>query len=278
MISFYSGTPGSGKSLEMAHEVEFWLRTLQKNVIANVQINREYVMRGKLSGGRFYYLDNFRMTPDFFYKYALKFHKMGLESQSLIVIDEAQFKFSPTACKLESERLIPQFNDDGTPKLDKKGNAITLPNKDYRQSWLEFFSCHRHLGYDIIIISQFDKLIDAQVRCLFEYNFIHRKANNFKTFGKLLTIFKVKMFVQVQYWYGCKEKTGSKIFFYRKKYSKIYDSYAYREQIIAKLKILYGEDYVEQLLDPVAFKLKKAEKKEDIVESEKIENRKIVNL
>jgi len=262
MISFSSGTPGSGKSLQMAQTVEFWLRTLRKNVIANVQINRDYVLKGKLTGGKFYYIDNFKMTPDFFYKYALKFHELGKESQSLIVIDEAQFKFSPTACKLESQREMLQYNDDGSIKLNSKGTPDYVLNKSYRQDWLEFFSCHRHLGFDIVMISQFDKLIDAQVRCLFEYNYVHRKANNFKSFGQLLTIFGIKMFVQVTYWYGSREKIGSKIFFYKKKYSQIYDSYAYRKVIIAKLRLAYGSDYVDQLLDPAGFKLKKKQAEE----------------
>lgn len=226
MITFMSGTPGSGKSLASAQEVEFWLRTLKKNVIANVQYDRDYILRGK-QGGRFYYLDNINFNPDFFYKYALKFHDLGKEHQTLIVIDEAQVLFSPTAVKL-----------------------FTQEDKYYRQNWLEFFTQHRHLGYDILLISQFDKLIDAQVRCLFEYNYVHRKANNYKTLGKLLTIFKLPMFVQVQYWYGCKDKCGSKIFFYRKKYSRIYNSYAYRDKIVAKLKHKYGDEFVNRLMYP----------------------------
>lgn len=226
MITFMSGTPGSGKSLEAAHEVEFWIRTYKRNVIANVQYSRDFITRGKLGCGRFYYLDNVNFNPDFLYKYALKFHDLGVESQTLIVIDEAQVLFSPTACKL-----------------------FTQENPRYRQDWLEFFTQHRHLGYDILLISQFDKLIDAQIRCLFEYNYVHRKANNFKTFGKLLTIFHVKMFVQVQYWYGCREKCGSKLFFFNKRFSKIYDSYSYRDKIVAKLRKKYGEEFVNRLLN-----------------------------
>lgn len=237
LIIFYSGTPGSGKSLQAAQEVEFWLRIKKKNVIANVRYDLNYILRGK-SGGKFYYVDNLEFKPDFFYKYALKFHKLGVESQSLIVVDEAQCIFSPTAVKL-----------------------FTQENRFYRQEWLEFFTQHRHLGYDILMISQFDRLIDAQVRCLFEYNYVHRKANNFRTFGRLLTIFGIKLFIQVQYWYGCREKTGSKMFFYRKKYSKIYDSYAFRDKIIVVLKKKYGDDFVDQLIDPVAYKLRKKEEK-----------------
>ncbi|MNO53036.1 Zonular occludens toxin (Zot) [compost metagenome] len=248
MISFYSGTPGSGKSLQMAHTIEFWIKKLKKNVITSVPINRDYILLGR-EGGRIYHFDYEHMTVDNLYMYALKFHKIGVESQTLIVIDEAQFKFSPTACKLfckEDER--------------------------YRQDWLEFFSNHRHLGYDIILISQFDKLIDPQIRCLFEYNYKHRKANNFKTFGQLLTIFRVKMFVQIQYWYGSNDRCSSKIFFYRKKYSKIYDSYGYRNIIIAKLKVRYGEEFVNQLISGKNVSLKNKET------TNNKDNKKVVNL
>lgn len=256
MITFMSGTPGSGKSLSTAQEVEFWLKTLKKNVIANVVYNTDYILKGK-TGGRFYYLDNTKFTTDFLYKYALKFHELGKEHQTLIVIDEAQVLFSPTACKLFGEqKLYPSSmcnsckHRDTEKCLKEMCNALPA-NKSYRQNWLEFFTQHRHLGFDIILISQFDKLIDAQLRCLFEYNYVHRKANNFRTIGRLLTIFGIQLFVQVQYWYGSREKNGSKMFFYRKKYSKIYDSYAYRDKIVAKLRVKYGDDLINSLIGKV---------------------------
>jgi Zonula occludens toxin len=246
MITFFSGTPGSGKSLQMSQEAEFWLKTKKKNVIANVQINRDYVLRGSKDGGKFFYLDNFKFSPDFFYKYALRHHEIGVESQSLIIIDEAQFLFSPTAIKL-----------------------FTQENKYYRQDWLDFFSTHRHLGFDILLVSQFDRLIDPQLRCLFEYNFVHRKGTNYKTMGKFLGLIGINFFIQIQYWYGVKEKCGSKIFFYKKRYSKIYNSYAYRETIVQKLIERYGFDVVQRLINP--------QYKADL-NSDDIDNNDIVNL
>lgn len=267
MITFFSGTPGSGKSLEACQEVERWLKTYKKNVIANVQYNKDYILRGK-KGGRFFYLDNIHFKPDFFYKYALKFHDLGVEHQSLIVIDEAQVLYSPTACKLFSKSPVyPAYVcNDCKEKKCPRDMCKKLPlNSSYRQDWLEFFTQHRHLGFDILMISQFDKLVDSQIRCCFEYNYVHRKANNFRTIGKLFTIFGVQCFMQVQYWYGAKDKSGGKMFFYKKKYSKMYDSYAYRTRIVAKLKSKYGEDFVEQLVDPVKYaKRKELEKQEKI--------------
>lgn len=225
MITFYSGTPGSGKSLQMAHEVVDWIKKYKKNVIANTVIDRDFILGKKKDGGRFFYLTNDNLTTDFLYKYALKYHKLGVEHQTLVVIDEAQVKFSPTAVKL-----------------------YTQENPRYRQEWLEFFTQHRHLGFDMLIISQFDRLIDAQVRCCFEYNYVHRKANNFGFIGMLLTIMHIPLFVQIQYWYGVNQVTGKRFFTYSKKFSMIYNSYTYREQIIAKLTTKYGEDMMKQLM------------------------------
>lgn len=226
MIYFYSGTPGSGKSLQMAHEVCRWIKSYKRNVIANTMISVKNIMgKSTKEHGRFYYLSNDKFTPDFLYRYAIKFHDLGVEHQTLIVIDEAQVLFGPTAIKL-----------------------YTQENKAYRQEWLEFFTQHRHLGFDVLIISQFDRLIDAQIRCLFEYNYVHRKANNFRTIGKILTILGISLFVQIQHWYGVSEVCGTLFFTYSKKYSQIYDSYAYRNQIIAKLTAKYGEEVMKQLM------------------------------
>ena len=208
MIYFYSGTPGSGKSLDMAREISYWIKNMRKNVISNTNINIDNIQKNKKKRGKFYFLDNCYVTPKFFYSYAKKFHKPGKESQTLIVIDEAQMLFAPNTVKLKCQE-----------------------DKTYRQEWLRFFTQHRHLGYDIILVSQFDKLIDAQVRCLFEFNVVHRKANNFGVLGSILTILRVPLFVKVTYWYGVNQICEKKFFTYRKKYGQIYDSYTFFSQV-----------------------------------------------
>jgi len=213
MIYFYSGTPGSGKSLQVAKDIVSKLKIKKQNVIANMDINMDYIQRGlfgrKKKTGRFFYIRNKYMTPDFLYKYAMKYHVKGKEGQTLLVIDEAQMVFSPTVVKLKCQEF---------------------GCKDYRVQWLDFFTQHRHLGYNIILISQFDRLIDAQVRCLFEYNVIHRKVNNFKI-GWILSVFRLSAFCAVHYWYGVNQKCGANWFFYSNRYSKIYDSYKKFDEI-----------------------------------------------
>ena len=68
---------------------------------------------------------------------------------------------------------------------------------------------HRHYGFDFILISQSDRMIDRQIRCLLEYDVKHRDAKNFQIVGKFLSfIFGGHFFMAVTYWYGIREKCG----------------------------------------------------------------------
>lgn len=235
MIYFMTGTPGSGKSLHMAEIIYNELR-MGKNVIANFEINEPMVYTGRrvpkmgkfihvpnddwlnnayttrtsvdpVSGkrikgfvpeGRYTYLEGL-------YNYALQFHKRNsrgqiMENQTLLVLDECQMLF----------------------------NTRTWNRKD-RLKWAEFFTVHRHYGYDVYLISQDYKVIDKQIRNIFEHELEHRCINNYKFFGRLLGLLcGGKLFVCIKKWYS---KTGkaahikSNFFVGRKKYYELYDSY-----------------------------------------------------
>jgi hypothetical protein len=196
MISLYSGTPGSGKSLHLAREVRDELIIRKKSVIANFPINMDYITRkGKRKSGAFVYLPNDQLTVDYLVEHARQHHKQGKEGQSLLVIDEAGVMFN---------------------------------SRDYgcfdRKAWINFFMTHRHYGYNVILVSQIDRLIDRQIRAFIEYDIVHRKANNFRFIGLLLTMFRIPLFIAVTMWYGLREKCGAEFFRYRKKDSKLYDT------------------------------------------------------
>lgn len=195
MIYFYSGTPGSGKSLHVARDIYFRLNRNKKypNVIANFMVNEKMIKNKK---ARFVYKDNSDLTVSFLLNYAFENHKQGIENQTLVVVDEASVIWNAREWQ--------------------KGET-----SHNRMDWLKFFVQHRKLGYNFIIISQTDRQIDRQIRSLFEYEIKHRKVNNFKI-GKLLP---VPMFACVSYWYGVNERLGVEFFTYRKKWGKFYDSY-----------------------------------------------------
>jgi len=193
MIWFYSGTPGSGKSLHMAKDIYFKLLHKKQNVIANFPVDTKLISNnGKKKIGNFIYKDNSELTVKYLVEYAKENHVIGKEGQTLVCIDECQVLFNPR-------------------EFDRKD----------RLNWITFFTQHRKFGYNFILCSQFDRLVDRQIRCLFEYEIKHRKVNNFGI-GVLLP---VSTFVCVTYWYGIKEKIAANYFIYRRKYADIYNSF-----------------------------------------------------
>lgn len=193
MISLYTGTPGSGKSLDVARITRSRLK-YGFNVIGTMYVNKDMVSGYK---GRYYFVDIYSMRPADFIEYSRKYLKKGKEGQCLIVIDECQ-------------RI---FNSRDWNKTD-------------RRAWNDFFQVHRHFGYNVLLITQYDRLIDRQLRALVEYEYIHRKVSNFGVKGFILSCLAGgKLFIVVSQWYPLKERTGVQFFVYRKRLSAFYDSY-----------------------------------------------------
>ena len=198
MISLYSGTPGSGKSLHVAKTIYWWVRA-GNPCICNFPVATEKI---KLSRKKdFHFVSEDKLTPDYLVKFAqerIKRNGKVKEGSILLVIDECQRIF----------------------------NARDWGQKG-RGDWLTFFTLHRHLGFDIILIAQFDRMLDRQIRALIEYEYIHRKVSNFGWKGKLLSLLAFgNLFVTVKVWYPMKEKTGSEWFRAKKMYYGLYDTYA----------------------------------------------------
>lgn len=192
MIYLYSGTPGSGKSLHVARDMYNRLNYNKKypNVIANFPINLKMIKNKKAN---FIYKDNSELTVEYLVNYAIRNHKMGIENQTLVVVDECQVIW----------------------------NSRDWQKGHNRMEWIKFFTQHRKLGYNFICIAQNDRMVDRQIRALFEYEIKHRKVNNYKI-GKLLPF---PVFIAVTYWYGVNEKIDFEFFTYRKKWGRFYDSY-----------------------------------------------------
>lgn len=193
MISLYSGTPGSGKSLHVAKDVRDRC-ILGKPTIANFEINTVKYKRAV-----FQCVNNDELTPDYLIQFSRAWfsdHRFR-EGAILLVIDECQLLFNAR-------------------EWQKTGRA----------EWLSFFTQHRKYGYNIILIAQFDRMIDKQIRSLIEYEVIHRKASNYGIGGMLFSLFSGgNLFVAVQMWYPLRTRIGAEFFHARKKYWSMYDSY-----------------------------------------------------
>lgn len=195
MIYLYSGTPGSGKSLHVARVIYFTLK-FKKPVICNFNIDTSKVRHDKM----FHYKSNMDITPAYLMQFSIDYFngRRVKEDEITLVLDECQMMFNAR-------------------EWSKKG----------REDWNRFFQMHRHYGYRIILIAQFDRMIDRQIRSLIEYEYIHRKVSNFGFKGRMLCFFMLSkdMFVCVRMWYPMKEKVSSEFFRARKKYYQLYDTY-----------------------------------------------------
>lgn len=194
MISLFSGTPGSGKSLNACREIRVFLRDCGP-VIGTFPINEECLFKN--TKYKYYYVDIFALNPKMLRDFALEHErkKPNPEGSFLLVIDEAQRKFNT--------------RDWG---------------RNDRNDWITFFAEHRHLGFDVILISQNERMLDRQIRDCVEYNFMHRKYSQFGIAGKIFSKF-TGQFVVIKTWRPLREKISSYFFRGSKSLYNFYDSF-----------------------------------------------------
>lgn len=197
-IWLYSGTPGSGKSFHAVKDIVKKVNQKFNNkVIANFMLDFSDQKNSNKIKNNFFYVDNSDLTISFLVNFAKKNHKFGVEGQTLVVVDESQILFNSRSWQ-----------------SDYRG----------RMEWIKFFSQHRKYGYNFILISQFDRMLDKQIRSLIEYEVSHMKINSYFAF------LPFTLFLCVERWYGQKMKIRSYTCRYSKKISKCYNSYATFEE------------------------------------------------
>lgn len=200
MIELYSGTPGSGKSLHLADVMSRWLNHWKAPVIANFTFNAAACRpRG---WGSFLEVSNSQLTPDLLEYFSDTYKRLRgwqsvPEEHILLVIDEAQLLF----------------------------NAREW-NKGDRASWISFFTQHRKLGYRVILVAQFDRMLDRQIRSVIEYEHIHRKVKNIGKGGFLFSLVAGGgLHVDVKIYKPLNEKVEANFFKGNKYLYSLYDSY-----------------------------------------------------
>lgn len=191
MVILYTGTPGSGKSYHATAQVHNCTKH-GLNVIANFAVKLPEKQQRK-----FFFVPTEKITVDFLLKFVKDHHVYGKERQTLLMIDEASILF----------------------------NSRDYARKD-RSDWVKFFSQHRKLGYDVILITQQDRSLDRQIRGQIEYNYIHRKLTNFGIKGWIIRFITFKQFVCVHIWYPIKTRMDCEYFRIKKKIADSYDTFS----------------------------------------------------
>lgn len=172
MITLYSGNTGSGKTLHAMRDVVIWDKR-DLPILLNFEINLQYVK----NKDRVFIVDNNELTPQFLEQFARDYWSCDggpvKESQILLVIDECQLIFNTRSWA-----------------------------KNFKAGWGGFFSQHRKMGYQIILITQNDEFLDKQIRTLIEYEYKHRKVSNGGPFGVFLSVLFGSRFLYKKEWYA----------------------------------------------------------------------------
>lgn len=247
MMYMYSGTPGAGKSLNVARTVFLWLRH-RKRVISSCNIDVRLcflnffsklifeLTRGKVlifdsddeRIKNFTYMNIYDFTPKYFIEYALKNHVKGVEKQTLIVFDECVSIFSPEKCV---------------------GN--------FWLEWQEFFQYHRHLGYEIILVPQSTELLARKVKHFAEFEVRHRAMKNANFFMAIVSLLLGGIFTTKTYWQGSANKKHIDKQWFRYSYilGKSYNSYCMFDEFQER----YEREQAEALKPkPLTFRQKQA--------------------
>ena len=150
-VELYSGTPGSGKSLHLARDIyDICNRKKDNMVVCNFDVDTSKFKHPD----RFFYVPNEKLSADLLISLGMvnirtfnTFDK--LQNSTILIIDECQLLFNARA-----------WNEGG------------------RADWIKFFTQHRKLGYRVILVAQFDLMIDKQIRALIENEYMHRKMSS----------------------------------------------------------------------------------------------------
>lgn len=196
MLYLFTGTPGSGKSLHCAKQIRDNLVMGGKLVVANMEIATQKI---RFMRGQYIYIDNSEIVPE-----------------RLVEISREHFGASSP-----KEHSIKLYIDEAQLLFNAREWA-----KTGRNDWTRFFTQHRKLGYDIYLITQYDRMIDRQIRSLVEYEYIHRRVWNFGWRGKLISFWSFgKLYMYAMRYYPLNEKIGSSYYLCRKRDYSLYDTY-----------------------------------------------------
>lgn len=206
MIDIYTGTPGSGKSLNAVKKVMTRL-LMRRRVLLNFEVTIPKTLQKRMREPIIW--DNSMILIENFVDFAQRRHKKNrkgrvYEHQTLVVIDECQLLF-------DKDMLTPES----------------------RKQWKWFFTQHRKMGYDFLLITQHIDCVDATIRKLLERETMHFKLENnpsTKMWMLLMwTIFKllgITLFISVTRWikFDIKMFRKTSFFTYQKWLEDVYNT------------------------------------------------------
>jgi zona occludens toxin len=189
VIELITGAPGSGKSY---NSVRLIARSVEAGrvVVTNVPLCEDWAERLSCRGWHRYASEQHRLERQRRFE-ALVYQTDDLQ-EILRVRVEGTDEGRADMILDECHRWLNSRMWDSLPGLTRD-DAIRM-----RQRLVDFFSAHRHYGYDVYLITQDPENIDKQIRKLFEYHVMLKNLRKVKLLG--VTVFPLNLFVAVRVW------------------------------------------------------------------------------
>lgn len=243
MVYLYNGTPGGGKGYHATARIVEVLKHTNVNVMCSYPIDvkqifltrlgylkrqitkrfpkikfKKYNSKEPKSRGSFTRFDINTVTVDYFKEYCEQYHvhkeveidgEIDIavpEDQTLVIFDEAHRRF----------------------------NCRTWNDKS-RQEWCTFFAEHRHYGFNIILISQHEKMLDKQICYQIEMYVNHKNLKYSNWLGKIAAFLcGGSCFVYLYRWQGMNEIISKEFGRYTSRIGAIYNSFKLYDKPPAK--------------------------------------------
>ena len=231
---FYTGVAGTGKSYHCAQVIYDLLRN-GKNLITNIKIDISKIpQKGQKPLGVYIFVSD----SEWLYN-AIRQYKKDYRGNLTPILQPCTDKFSSIQGLMGFALNFHKRNDKGSIILhqtylifDECQNIWDSRswNRKDRLPWISFLTQYRKWGYDCILISQNENMIDKQIRgSVIEHKLLHRNVSRFKKLGKLMSFpFGGNLFVCVESDYTMSSKKAAKIRFFfifgSNKYFDIYDT------------------------------------------------------
>lgn len=219
MIQIIQGTPGSGKSAVATVDM---LEFLQDGgvVACNYDLvpGWQFILADMLPKVRWGLADRQKVA----FSYWRRAFKIGTHD-TIYQLSEKLKELAPH--KIDKRGRI----KEGTGRLYLDEAQFLFNSRDWANNsgFIEFFTQHRKLGWDIYLIAHAEDMIDKQIRRLIEYEARLRNLNKVKPFG-LFPVWPYPAFLSIVRYAGIAAGAGEiawrRLYRLRPDYASLYDS------------------------------------------------------
>lgn len=223
-IEIFEGTPGSGKSFCAIEDMMFHI--IAGGVVAsNFLLSPDWAMR--LSRSSTLFVKDPKKLIQKARKYWNRAFYVG-SSETVMKLSGLLRGENSIADRFCSEKMSKKREGVGRLYIDEAQLYFNSRNWKDNMGFIEFFTQHRKLKWDVVLIAHSIDMIDKQIKPLIEYQRSFRNLRKVKVLGFPITPWPI--FMQVQKYAGVGAGKGMKsqpmsLTILKQEYADMYDSF-----------------------------------------------------